>query len=1331
MDRIEFVDGTVWTEADIRARLIAGTDQQDSLRGYQTADTIDGLAGNDTLRGEAGADQLFGGTGEDSIYGGTEGDEIHGGDGDDTVLNGENGNDQIFGDAGADKLSGGADADMLDGGIGNDELSGGTGNDTYNFYRGAGADIIWESLEETGGGTDTVRLTGGILPGDVALHRDGNNLLIVLDQSPTQLEVGNFFFHESNPGSTFQIERIEFDGGLYWDLTAINQRIVSGTANSVAGGAGDNMFIVDNQADVVTESLNGGTDTIQSSVSYTLPGNVENLTLTGFANIDGTGNTLSNILLGNSGNNILDGGSWEDDQLIGGPGDDTFNVYNDTVVEVAGGGDDSVILKGSNWYTLPDNVENLRNESTDSTRATLYGNQLDNTIVARMTSNDIVYGLGGNDTLVGGTSNNLMYGGEGNDILSGLDGPDELYGGNGNDALDGGFGNDRLDGGAGDDVYTAVDATDTVIELPAGGVDTVFTGTTYSLAMLQDVENLTLTGVSAINGTGNAGNNQLTGNGAANTLAGGLGADTLAGGAGDDVLDGGDGDDTYIANRGDGFDFISDASGTDSIVFGTGTAFGDIRPLLAAGQLYLSNQSVGLGFEDAIVIGGWGATPVIETFVFEGEGLVSAAALLAPRWSTYFDADLGQWASVVVSSSGSIAVTTGGSVNGEISGTAQNDLIVASGYVIGGDGDDEVHGLNGDDDLDGGSGADLLSGSRGNDTLNGGTGADAMLGGDGDDICYVDDIGDVVTEMSGQGTDTVNSAISYTLTVNVERLTLTGIEVIDGTGNTLSNILTGNDAANVLSGDAGNDTLRGMAGDDTLNGGAGNDVIETDYGFDYAYGGVGNDTLTGGDNAPGTWTAEYLYGEDGDDLIQGGGKYAHLYGGAGNDELRGGSGYQQLYGEDGDDTLIAGSSTYILNGGAGADRMVGGVTSNTFMVDNVGDVVVEAANGGTDTVNSSIAYTLVDEVENLTLTGTAAIAGTGNAGNNALDGSVNTAANVLSGGLGDDTYKLGVGDVIVENADAGTDTVSAAFSYTLGENVENLTLTSNLNNSATGNSLNNRLLGNSYNNTLSGLVGNDYLNGGHGNDVLNGGAGADEMLGGYGNDTYYVDDASDLVTELSVQGTDTVNSAISYTLGANVERLTLTGAVAIDGTCNTLSNILTGNAAANVLNGDTGNDTLIGRLGDDTLSGGTGNDSLTGGQGSDIYSLGRGDGADTVSDYDAMDADPSTYSATTDIIQLAGDITHDQLWFTRSGNDLLMRVIGTTDQMTIQGWYTGSAYQVEEVHAGDGYQLMSEQVDQLVQAMAAFAPPSSGELSLSESYRNELEPVLAVNWQAA
>jgi Ca2+-binding RTX toxin-like protein len=304
--------------------------------------------------------------------------------------------------------------------------------------------------------------------------------------------------------------------------------------------------------------------------------------------------------------------------------------------------------------------------------------------------------------------------------------------------------------------------------------------------------------------------------------------------------------------------------------------------------------------------------------------------------------------------------------------------------------------------------------------LNGAGGADTLIGGLGDDTYVVDNAGDVVTEQVGEGTDTVQSSITYSLPANVEALVLTGTANINGTGNALANGLTGNAGANTL------------------------------------------------------------------------------------------------------------------DGGTGADTMSGGAGNDTYIVDDPGDVVIEAAGGGTDTVRASISYTLPANVENLVLTGTASInaAGndvnnslTGNAGNNLLDGGLG--ADTMAGGAGDDTYIVdNPTDVVTESSGAGTDSVLASVTFTLSSNVDNLVLTGTGNINGTGSSLANTITGNA------------------GNNLLNGAGGADTLIGGLGDDTYVVDNAGDVVTEQVGEGTDTVQSSVTYTLPANVENIVLTGSSA-------------------------------------------------------------------------------------------------------------------------------------------------------------------------------------------
>ncbi|MFM6269093.1 MAG: calcium-binding protein, partial [Dolichospermum sp.] len=177
---------------------------------------------------------------------------------------------------------------------------------------------------------------------------------------------------------------------------------------------------------------------------------------------------------------------------------------------------------------------------------------------------------------------------------------------------------------------------------------------------------------------------------------------------------------------------------------------------------------------------------------------------------------------------------------------------------------------------------------------------------------------------------------------------------------------------------------------------------------------------------------------------------------------------------------------------------------------------------------------------------------------------------------------------------AGTDLVNASISYTLTNHVENLTLTGSGNINGTGNSLNNTLTGNSGNNTLTGNAGNDTLNGGDGIDTL---------IGGLGNDVYVVDTTTDTITENANEGTDAVQSSVTFdlTVFPNIENLTLTGTTAINGT------------------GNAGNNTIIGNSGNNTLNGGGGRDILTGGVGSDIFVFRFGQssvsGADRITDF--------------------------------------------------------------------------------------------------------------------
>lgn len=509
-------------------------------------------------------------------------------------------------------------------------------------------------------------------------------------------------------------------------------------------------------------------------------------------------------------------------------------------------------------------------------------------------------------------------------------------------------------------------------------------------------------------------------------------------------------------------------------------------------------------------------------------------------------------------------------------------------------------GTSGNDTISGTSGNDLIYGSAGSDTIRGGAGFDTLS--------FADWPGPVSAGLGGLPAGFVWKGAGISTGFDA----LYDIEAFIGTK--YNDTITGSTGNNRLSGGGGDDRIEGGGGNDTLLGGAGNDTLSGGSGNLYIDGGAGNDSI---------------------------------YSGFGRDTLLGGSGNDSLFAGEGNDSLSGGAGRDTLDGGAGKDTMSGGAGNDTYFVDNKGDKIIEASGGGTDTVFSSVSWTLGSNLEHLSLTGSAKINGAGNAlantitgneaanklsggagndklvggggndtliggaGNDTLDGGLYGSAGVVDGSFGADSLSGGTGndvyyvwdatDKVVEAANAGIDKVFSFYGFTLGANVEHLTLTGGTG-TGTGNGLNNKITSGTGSHKLVGLGGNDTLIGGGYNDTLEGGAGNDfldgtYMFGGAGNDTYIVDSPFDVVTESPGAGADSVRSSVSYTLTANVETLILTGNSAIDGTGNAQANTITGNSKANVLRG------------------GAGSDTLTGGNGKDTFVLDSLVGADTITDF--------------------------------------------------------------------------------------------------------------------
>ena len=335
-------------------------------------------------------------------------------------------------------------------------------------------------------------------------------------------------------------------------------------------------------------------------------------------------------------------------------------------------------------------------------------------------------------------------------------------------------------------------------------------------------------------------------------------------------------------------------------------------------------------------------------------------------------------------------------------------------------GDNHANALSGSvnrDHMFGLAGNDTLSGLAGDDNIDGGKGADTMIGGLGNDTYYVDNAADAIVELHGGGNDTVYSFITYTLSSDVEKLILTGKANIIATGNAGNNSLIGNAGNNKLLGGDGNDTLGGGDGRDTLDGGKGIDTMKGGADDDKYYLDTASDIVIEYSNG-GTDTVQingtYTLTANVENLIITGTSDRFGTGNALNNTITGNAGNNTLGGADGNDHI---------DGGKGADLMRGGLGNDIFYVDNPGDVVAEYTNAGQDRVYSSIDFTLGGNVEELFLTGTANLKGTGNSLDNYLSG--NSGANILNGGKGNDTLLGGAGaDTFVFSAHSGLDTIA-------------------------------------------------------------------------------------------------------------------------------------------------------------------------------------------------------------------------------------------------------------------------------------------------------------------
>jgi Ca2+-binding RTX toxin-like protein len=1156
------------------ADTLVGDDADNVINGFFGDDVLTGGGGADHLSSLGGNARYVGGDGNDTIetaFGYRDVVDFHAGDDQDQIYNLESFDEvRVFDYASAQSIvQDGADVvvtlsatdilifrnadvasiqsalhfmgtpadDVMIGTPGNDMISGGAGNDTIVGDEGndllsgdAGADII-----DAGGGDDTI-YSGAISP---PFERPffGNNP----DFVQPVLDTGS------------EVDTLTAGGG--------DDHIFAGFGDSVDGGT-ENFW-----GDTLNISLMGATSGV--TVDFRDLANDGSITLGG-----GTIQDIETVgwVEGSNFDDLIHGADIASDPfsqfgpIFGRGGDDhiiagqaTGNIYggdgNDTIesdftngIYYGEAGDDTITVTSFFGLAAADGGSG---NDTITLAGSASGGAGNDVITAAFNFN---FGLSadggdGDDTLTGGMFGDVLIGGNGADTINGGDGPDILFsggtalagwGGIGwqdqvdtgaeHDILNGGTGDDTIFAGYGDDVdggegtntlsLSLIGATSgvtlNVADLETGGEIALGGGTIQNIQQVTGLwgsnfdDTLTLSNAIPVYGmggddtiNGSSGSDQIYGGDGADILNAGDGDDEIHGGTGADIVNAGDGDDRiYVDSETDlvAGDVVHGGAGTDTLDNVAPSSFDD-QYLSLAGvtldsiEILKTSGSTGFSITEANLSG---ITTLSGMFSFAEAGTISLAGLSAQNYVSFLLNPEGNLLDLTGFTSDGFLVVAGGGAADTVIGSAFSDNIYANG------GNDEIHA---------GAGSDTIQGGDGDDLLDGGLDADGMEGGDGDDTYIVDSRFDGVFENAGEGIDTVQASVTFTLTTNVENLVLTGIAAISGNGNASDNSVTGNSAANVLNGAAGNDTLTGNGGNDLLVGGAGNDTLSGGDGTDTASyaggqavnvnlalsgaqntGGAGIDTLIDIENLIGTSFADTLQGNSANNVLSGGNGNDTLDGGAGDDTLNGGNGTDtasyasSTAGVSVDLSLAAAQNT----GGAGSDTLIAmeNLTGSAFNDILRGNDAGNALNGGAGN----------DDLY-------------GNGGNDTLTGGAGS--DRLYGGIGDDTYIVtDSGDSVFENAGEGRDQVIASSDHTLGANVEDLTLAgsavtgkgNDLDNMVTGTDSANQLFGYGGNDSLYGLGGADDLSGGQGNDIIVGGAGEDKLTGGAGNDMFVFSD---------------------------------------------------------------------------------------------------------------------------------------------------------------------------------------------------------------------------------
>ena len=1004
---------------------------------------------------------------------------------------------RFFGTMHNDSIAGTSGDDTLSGGAGNDTLDGVAGLDTVTYADAVSAvkvSLVLAVRQHTGGG-------------------GADHLLNI----------------ENLTGSSFN-DTLTGDAGA-------NRLDGGGGNDSLTGGTGIDRFVIGAGTDTVTDLGAGGADVVVISAGATVNAKlVAAWSATGDSSNDGTANL-------------------------------TANGYSVNLAATT----------GTNGWSVSNAGKTAAVALTGSANA------------------DSLVGGTGADTLDGGVENDTLTGGAGNDALTGGTGIDRFVIGLGTDTV-----SDLASGGADVLVVSAgatVNATLAAAWTATSGSSNAGTANLAANGYSVNLAATTEANGWSVSNEGNATAVSLTGSANADTLTGGAGADTLDGGAGNDslyddaganVLTGGAGDDHFSA-YGTNSSLIDGGAGTDTLSVNVGTLQGTVVNV----EVLLAGRPDNGGLTTA-------TTATFESFdsiasLYGSANGYSVCLRVSDGGALDLSDELGSTAAVIIASDLGNAITTGAGDDWLHGGDGADALDGGAGddAVYGGEGADTLDGGAGNDTLYDRAGTSILRGGAGDDRfvtynvdnnlIDGGTGTDTLA------AIYATLQGTVVNvEVLQAGSPYSGGATTATTTTfesfdsiaseygsgsgyAVRLLVSDGgaLDLTDELGGTAA-FITASDLGNAITTGAADDTLYGGNGADSLDGGAGNDLLDGGAGADTLAGAGGGDTLTGGsgdDSIDGGAGTDSLVGGAGNDIyavdnladkvfeVAGGGTDTVLtrlatyslaslsavenlsYTGSANFKGRGNALDNALTGGSGNDTLTGGDGNDSLDGGAGADQMVGGLGNDTYMVDNIGDVVKETGLGY-DVVLASLPsrsiITLSRDVEELVLLGSADVRGFGNSSANLLRGNAGAnglfgkagndtllggggddlldggaGADSMAGGTGSDWYLVdNIGDLVEEGFGEGIDMVVSSVSFTLGDNVENLQLgKASIN--GTGNGLANRIFG---------YAGNEMLSGGAGNDTLYGELGKDTLTGGDGADVFFyqsINEGGDRITDFA------------------------------------------------------------------------------------------------------------------------------------------------------------------------------------------------------------------------